>query len=327
MTTPAPTASTARDPRQNGLLRRLAASLLIVLAPVGALVVWLAVRSEVPDPLPTHWTLGGHVDGSSDRTGFVAVFLLLSAVLAVVGVVAIWVARPAAWMMTSALVFVTWVFAASLAVTLLASRGAQAAAAVSLPIYQPVLLVVGPLVAAIAVWRLHPPMPTHQTRPRAGVMTVGAEERIVWVGRVHSTPLVAVGALALLVAAVLLLVSPVAAVVVGVVGLALLATSSLSVRVDAAGLHTLWGPLGWPRQHVPIDEITSVQTQDIDPMRWGGWGLRMSRRRLAAVVRKGPGIVVERADKAPYAVTIDNAGKGAEVLEALCARAQTPPRS
>ncbi len=100
-------------------------------------------------------------------------------------------------------------------------------------------------------------------------------------------------------------------------------TSGLRVSVDARGLITSWGPLGWPQLHVPLSELASARAELIRPRDWGGWGYRGSLRmfgKAASVLRGGDGIVVQRTDGSVYAVTIDDAHTGAALLNDLIAR-------
>ena len=323
MTTPRSDPASNDRPTATAMPRRLLATVLVLAGPVLAGAIAVVTRGHTPDPLPTHWDTGGNVDGTSDRAGFVISFLIVSAVVALVAAVMCWRARPHAWLLTGAVAFVAWIFAAALATSLLLAVGARTAASVTMPWYSLVLSILVPLLVGVAVWRLHPPI-EHEHRLPASSMQLGPGERVVWVGAAHSRPLASIGVVGLLVAAVCAffvpLVGVVGGVVVGVVALLLLATSSLSVRVDSRGLHTLWGPFGWPRMRMPLDEIVNAHAEDIAPMKWGGWGYRISRRGTASVVRGGPGIVVERDGKADYAVTVDGADRGADVLNALLAR-------
>lgn len=298
---------------------RLLATVLVLAAPVLAAVVVVLTAGHTPSPLPSHWDTAGHVDGTSGRTGFVTAFLVISLVVALAAGWLCWQGRPQAWLVAGAATFVSWVFASALATTLLLASGAHTAASVELPWYVLVASVLVPLLAGIGVWRLHPPMSVERSLPTS-TLTLGQDERVAWVGSAHSIPMAAGGVVLLVAAAALVVVWTTPALILGVVGLALVATCSLSVRVDAAGLHTHWGPLGWPRMTISLDRIASATAQQIDPMRWGGWGYRLSSHGTAAVVRRGPGIVVEREQQSTYAVTVDGADRAVEVLNALLVR-------
>jgi hypothetical protein len=109
-----------------------------------------------------------------------------------------------------------------------------------------------------------------------------------------------------------------------VVALAASALTEIVATVDARGLTIAFGPLGWPRQTVALEQIARAEPTTIDPLRVGGWGYRKVPRRpgvSAVVLRGGEGIRVVRADGGELLVTIPDAARGAALLEALRARA------
>ena len=108
--------------------------------------------------------------------------------------------------------------------------------------------------------------------------------------------------------------------VVGVVGFLL---SSLQVRVEDDRVVVAFGPFGWPRRTVALADIREVSAGQIEPLEWGGWGYRgnPSQRATAAVIRKGPGIVLGLEDGRRFAVTVEDARAGAVAVgQALEAR-------
>jgi hypothetical protein len=115
----------------------------------------------------------------------------------------------------------------------------------------------------------------------------------------------------------------VVALVVGFLGFLL---SSLEVRVEAERVVVAFGPFGWPRRTVALADVREVAAGQIEPMEWGGWGYRWnpSARATAAVIRRGPGIVLGLEDGRRFAVTVEDARAGAvavgEALEARRAR-------
>src|SRR5690606_37397451 len=111
-----------------------------------------------------------------------------------------------------------------------------------------------------------------------------------------------------------------ATIPLAIVSVALALISEVTVRIDARGVHTLWGPFGWPRPHIPLEQITAARAEHIRPLEWGGWGYRVSPRGIAAVIRRGPGLVISRSGRPDYAVTIPHAAVGADVLNALLTR-------
>lgn len=112
----------------------------------------------------------------------------------------------------------------------------------------------------------------------------------------------------------------VVAVGVGVAGYLL---SSLVVRVEDDRVVVAYGPFGWPRRSLPLADIREVSAGQIDPMEWGGWGYRWIpwAHASAAVIRRGPGIVLGLEGGRRFAVTVDDSRAGAVAIgEALEAR-------
>jgi hypothetical protein len=71
---------------------------------------------------------------------------------------------------------------------------------------------------------------------------------------------------------------------------------------------------------IPLADVSSVAVEDIEPERWGGWGLRFSPGRRAYVTGRAPGIVIGRQDGGAAAVTIGHADDAASVMQALIDR-------
>jgi hypothetical protein len=75
-----------------------------------------------------------------------------------------------------------------------------------------------------------------------------------------------------------------------------LAWSAVRLHVDAEGLTVRSKVLPVRVSRVPAEEVVGVETLDLDPMRWGGVGLRALPDRTAYIVDGGPGIVVWKRD-------------------------------
>jgi hypothetical protein len=126
--------------------------------------------------------------------------------------------------------------------------------------------------------------------------------------------------------AVFAVLSVVLAIVLHPIYLLLLAAAALinvaftkiTVTADLEGLHTAFGPWGWPTKRISLDDMESANSINLRPMQWGGWGYRwLPRRGWATVIRKGDAIVVYRKNGKQYAVTVDDAPYGASVLQSL----------
>lgn len=90
----------------------------------------------------------------------------------------------------------------------------------------------------------------------------------------------------------------------------------LGARVDLDGLTIEFGKFGWPKMRIPVEEIESVESIDLNPWHWGGWGYRWAPgRKSAAVIRRGPAIMVTKLNGRRFAVTVDDAPLGAATLQ------------
>jgi hypothetical protein len=96
--------------------------------------------------------------------------------------------------------------------------------------------------------------------------------------------------------------------------------SIVRVRVDTEKITIRVG--GWPNWTMAlwVAEIGRVETIDLRPMEWGGWGYRGSLRwfrRAAVVVRGGPAILLHLKSGKRLAVTVDRADAGCEAIRRL----------
>lgn len=188
----------------------------------------------------------------------------------------------------------------------------------------------------VAAWLIQPhQQTTHATPAPATPLALAANERAVWV---RATAMNTGGAIAIVAAVLVVAVAAAVAWLTGaeplltwlLAGIALLllvfaaTTLAFHVRVDDTGLH-VDSVLGIPRFHVPLADVVSTARVEVNPMgEFGGWGLRLSTgRRFGVVLRTGEAIEVLRRSGKRFVVTVDDAGTGAALLEALVARAAT----
>lgn len=310
-----------------GLRQRLMPAIPAVVAALVTLYVTVAGRTNLPDPVASHFDLSGHVD---DVTGRDLFFWCLSTIVVTAAGMAVgcaWVLRTrgarAMWLW--GITYLAWLGTVVLVWTAVSQRGLTSAEQAPGPGWWGVLLlVVIPLAIASAVARFVGgivPKVNHRDAARLGL---GEGEVAVWVGRTMVRWPLLLGALGISFAVAMALMGQVWIAWVGLVLVVIaLATYSLTVTVDARGLGLQWGLFGWPRQMIPIDRIVVASVEDIKPAQWGGWGYRGSLRlfgRAAAVLRAGEGLVCDLADGARFAVTVDDAATAAGLLNDLVAR-------
>lgn len=308
------------------LARRILGAALALAAPALVLISYAALSARLPDPLAVHWDVHGRVDNTAGVAAFFTGTLLVAAILALAAIAATLLAHSpiAGRMLATLLTFGAWVAASVWTATAAISVGVTHAVETPMPWYLIVLVIAVPAGVGALAWVVLPGDWQHPDAPArtASALHFAPGESVVWVDQAAMAWARWVAAAAALAAGVMLWILPPATIPLAIVAVALALTSELAVRIDARGVHTLWGPFGWPRPCVPLEQITAARCAEIRPIQWGGWGYRVSPRGVAAVIRRGPGLVISRAGKPDYAVTVPHAADGANVLNALLARAR-----
>ncbi|GAA5049126.1 hypothetical protein HNP84_004343 [Thermocatellispora tengchongensis] len=152
-----------------------------------------------------------------------------------------------------------------------------------------------------------------------------AHERAVWVSSSVNRSLSGLAVLglgaSLLVAGATLVVLPAAtwALVVALLLLSMGAAvvSSVRVHVTDAGLSVAYGPLRRPVRHYPLAAIRGARAEPRLPMDVGGWGYRGRPRAGTLMIRGGDCLVVRFDPDGELAVTVDDAARGAALLNSL----------
>ncbi|MEX3107592.1 MULTISPECIES: DUF1648 domain-containing protein [unclassified Streptomyces] len=286
----------------------------------------LIARGRLPDRMATHWDADGRADGSMPFWGAVVFPALIWAVGC----------------------------AASLYVALKVSRGSTAGwAGVGLPVLGLGLVggqaavvranldvrdwhdagstygwIAGVVVVALTVgalaWlsRRSTPEPEGD-RP---VMDLPRGQRVAWFSRLSSPAFQAVAAVlgfaALAVAAASLggMTGPwpgiSLTIALGVASLLFFTFASVQVRVGEQGLRVSFGPLGWPARHWSVADIESARVEHRTPAQAHGWGYRINGLGTTVMLRGGECLVV-RARGRDFAVSVDDAERGAALLNSL----------
>ncbi|QNG18958.1 hypothetical protein G4H71_20645 [Rhodococcus triatomae] len=314
------TSSTRPGPAPNRV--RLVAAGLATAAPLLALLAARAAWGDsVPGTVATHWS-GVEPDGfTSGATFFVitlAACLLSTAVAALVVVRASSAghdADAALWLPGTALV--SWVAAStcitSVALTMRAGRPEDAH--LSWWILIPLLGVPW----AIGTFLLTPRGPATSYGPAPQLDTpIAPGETAVWIsharGRWAGALVVAMVVTALVTA---FLGRPWMVVLFAVLAILAAAFASITVHVDRRGLWlSSWG-LRW--RTIRLDDIDSAEVAHLRPVEWGGYGYRLSPRGTAVIVRGGDGLALRRRGGGVFAVSVDDPGTGAALLNSLVA--------
>lgn len=304
---------------------QLAAATIVVLAPAVVAGVGLLLGGDVPDPLPMHWNLAGEVDRTTSLAAFTIGVGIAVALAAAAGLIlAAGARRGMAWVAGAAAAsWVAWLVAVLHAATLGAASGAASAAEADLPLVTVLALMAVPVGAALLVYRVLPwasPRDLHGPAPNSP-LELRAGERVVWVGGASSRRLLVLAlVLAVLALPLWFAVWP-AAVVTTLAALAVGWAHCVTARVDHDQVTVSWGPALWPRIRIDMDDIASADAEHIEPLRWGGWGYRRTLRGRAAVVRRGPGLVLVLHSGQRFAVTVDHPEGAADLVNAVLVRA------
>jgi uncharacterized membrane protein len=306
-----------------------------------AALPWVA-RHRLPDRLATHWNLDGTTPDGSMPLWATSVLPALVWLALCVGVE---VMRRRAGRDALALTR-PWVVAVLPTVGIVIA-GAQAAVVranldhtdwhqARLPTGWVVALVVAALLAGIGGWMI-----STRQRPAKGAATgqdghgptldLAEGERVVWFSRTTNpwmhllAAVVGLVAVAALIALVGGLARPgptwTTFVASALASLAVTAFTSVQARVSEQGLEVSFGPLGRPVRRWAPDAIESARVETRTPAQVGGWGYRLSGLGTTVMLRAGECLVIRaRGRRTDYAVSVDDAERGAALLNALRAR-------
>ena len=299
-----------------------------VLAVLAAVVLPLLAWSRLPDPIAIHWGLDGRPDGSAPLVVDVALFAVLTVLIALLPLVAVVRAhRDAARTMLTLshgmgafFALLRWrTLELNLDVTSWEAAGSLTLLDIAL------LLGLAAPFGFIGWWLggLHPELPraVREVVPQ----TLPSDGQLVWVGhqawsvaRVAGPVLILAGGFttAVRVAAETLLIGG----TLVLVGVMLWWFTSITVATGPAGLKVRFGPLGWPAIRVPLAAIEGIEIEEVEPMAYGGWGYRAMPGVRAVVIRRGIGMRVRRAGQPDLVVTVDDAATAAGVLAAHLAK-------
>ena len=344
------------DPEQHprygvGGARLVLGVLVVPAALLGGVIAWAAsVQARLPVPMATHWTFDGTTNGTMSLSQLLVVVLPLALITWALGAVAVVFGRDRRVRFRAERAAMAWCcavtafVAATLALTVGVNLDQPSAASAHLPAVAIVVVllvaaffgVLGwalagapPEVAAVAVAApvaLDATVPGAPTEVGPGSVAerilavpevaLGPGQRPVWHRHLTSTWLLALTVVSLVAAAFIAVFAWLPGLVLALCALCTAPLASITVVVDRNGLDVRFGPLGWPRKHLPLAAIAAVSAEDIDPMRWGGWGYRILPGRSAVVLRSGPAVVVDLVGGKRFCVTIDDPEPGVALLRA-----------
>lgn len=292
--------------------------LFIALLPMVALAVGLV--AELPEYIAIHWDLSGQADGSAPSgTAF------LVALFAIAGTSFYALFRSRRETSSSgptelvSLSFIATLLTGVWAGVCAANHQVDAWQEASLSVWTSMLFVGTACALAWGVGKLVR-RPAAEPKNRA---SVGLREgqRGVFFAQVTS-PLMAGVSIALLASGALVLLSAswVLAAALCALSAVVLMFAHVSVSIDEAGVHIAYGPLSFPRQTIPLQDVVLAEAVEVRPMAYGGWGYRGSLRiagKAALVLRAGVGIKLSLEQAKTFVVTVDDAASAAGLINDL----------
>ncbi|ALM38656.1 hypothetical protein [Streptomyces sp. FR-008] len=315
--------------------RRLVA--LVALPFVVTTAVVAAVQAGMRDRLPAELAVHFGPGGAADRFETPGRFLVTMAAMLLLG--------GAAWTVmaarsgrgggsgTGVVAAVGWGLAAFLgAIAVLVlhlNAGAARADGLSLPLWHLGVAfavgLAGGLLGYALVRRTVPDWPPSQDVTATERLDLPRQGRAGWARRTQSVPMLLGGFVMMAGALAPLVVSTMpwwAAIVLLLGGLLLVLMAQADVVVDRRGLTVRLSGLPWPRLSVPLDRVATARARPVNPLgEFGGWGYRVMPKRSGLIYRSGEALVVRRTgDGREFAVTVDDAGTAAALLNTLAER-------
>ncbi|MFI8202079.1 DUF1648 domain-containing protein [Streptomyces sp. NPDC085937] len=323
---------TERTERRNSTLWGAGAGAWVV-GVLALLVAFpLVARDRLPDRLATHWGTGGDPDSSMPFWAATVFPALLWLALAVAALLTLWRARRSpGGFAGSSWMGVTLGFTG---VTLLGAQASIVRAnldrtdwrdAGSVTVWVVVTLAGAIAVGVVALLigrRARVTVP-----PVAGpALEIPEGQRFVWLSRASNRWLhlmaaacgiVTAGATVAAMGGLAGLHTVWSAATFALATVALLACASVQARVTEKGLEVALGPLGWPARRWAADTIVSAWAENRTAMQVGGWGYRLSGLGTTVMLRGGECLVIRTVKGKDFAVSVDDAERGAALLNSL----------
>ncbi|KAA0024699.1 DUF1648 domain-containing protein [Antrihabitans cavernicola] len=289
-------------------------------------------RSDLPEPIATHWDALGSPDRFGSISGTISLLVIFGALFTAIGVgIALYAPHSTIARLASATGAGTAVFSVTLIGLLTsAQRGLLDATEANTSAWSIVTaLVVGVLIGALCAiiiprWAT----PNELVVGDQPTIPIGADERVVWTSGASVNRVAAVlSVVGIGVFPVLALITRQWALLIGAVILIVVLAALLSIRVtvDQRGV-SIRSAFGWPRTTIALDDIVSARVVQIRPYReFGGYGHRFALRGPCAgaegfILRGGDALLVQRVGGGRDVVTVDDAATGAGVVNGLIQR-------
>ncbi|MFE6870719.1 DUF1648 domain-containing protein [Kitasatospora sp. NPDC057692] len=309
----------------------------------GVLVLLLALpwaaRGRLPDPVATHWS-GAHPDGSMSLTAAALLPAGAWAVAVAAGAVARRLGGEEARLWAAAGLAFWGALLTGIQISIVSANLDRRSWPEARPLGAEVALVLAVAAGAgLAAWRLARrggPGPRPVTAADGPRLELSDGRRAVWLSRAANpwlgllASVTGLGAAGSALAGFAGLGGPAwaAAAPLAVVAVAGGACSSVQARVTEQGLTVAFGPFGRPSRHWAPEQIASARAEQRTPAQVGGWGYRLSGLGTTVMLRRSECLVIRPREGADFAVSVDDAERGAALLNAMAARrgdSPTPP--
>ncbi|MBD0696001.1 hypothetical protein BG452_22520 [Streptomyces sp. CBMA123] len=306
---------------------------------VAALLVALPLtaRDRLPDQVATHWS-GSRPDGSMPLT-VAALFPAGVWLLVAIGLaVALRVGPDRSRGIAGPVLATTGVLLAGAQASIVRANLDRTRWQDAAPMGVEVVLIIAAAgLAGALAWLAtrRAATETAPARPGAPVLAAKPGERLVWLSEASNHWLQVLAAVLGLISVpgVLLAASGrtesvdwVSVVLFGAGSVTVLFCSSVRVRVTGDGLHVGFGPFGLPTRHLAPEEIAHARVENLTARQAGGWGFRAFRKGTGVFLRSGACLVVHTVRGTDFVISVDDAERGAALLNALVERVGAPTR-
>ncbi len=312
-------------PTRADRLRCVAAVSVPVLL-VGLVGWWLMRqwRSELPDPVATHFGFDSTADGFTSYGWVSAIPLIIAAVGLVVGTAATAVARDSAVVRTIVgLLTGTTTFTTAITVMSVAAQRGLADAHDAR--WQWWTMIAAALIAIAVGWSAAlivpswPSVPVESDTPPS-YSDLAPGEQFIWTTTVTSRVQIVLAAVAIAATVVgMVILRSWGFVVVVLVLISLLMLGALRVVINRREVRISAWP-GWPRVVIPAESIERADVVEVRAIRdYGGWGYRLGVRGALAgtkgfILRSGSALRIGRVDGRAEVVVIDDPHTAASLI-------------
>lgn len=294
-----------------------------------------AWRNDLPNYLAAHWDATGTPTRSTSFGGYIAPWIIMGLVtlglFTVVGralgnqaMYRKWIAAMNVW---------TGLFCGTYLLTgLWFQRGVgdyPRAPLTTITVGLPLIVSILGLALTWVIIPGDPPMPTTIPIPNdAARIVLPSQQRAVWHRRISGRKVLIIGTIGTLVILAMAYWLWNWALLLTAILLMLLYFTMLafSVRVDSGGL-TVRSFLGWPRTHIPLNEVVRASVTTVNPVGdFGGWGWRagLGGNRIGVITRNGKALQVERTGGRYFVITTDDADGAAALLNTFADLTRSP---